>query len=118
MTSTVCLGGASGLLAGVEAAVGALCDGTDPAVLLGSDALGSLGRLTGMARPCPALHSALAGRVAHSKPVRGCGLPAGDHLRPHAPGPAPGRGAGGRPAGPGDQAVEGLAPPYVDRMFG
>ena len=78
MTSTVCLPGAGSLLAAAEAAVGALCDATDPAVLLGSDALGGLARLTVGARQVAALQSALAVRVVESNTWRGRGSATGE----------------------------------------
>ena len=78
MTSTVCLPGAGSLLAAAEAAVGALCDATDPAVLLGSDALGGLARLTVVARQVAALQSALAVRVVESNTWRGRGSATGE----------------------------------------
>ena len=73
MTSTVCLPGAGGLLGAAEAAVGALCGGTDPSVLLGSDAFDALGRLTVVAHQVAALQSALAVRVVDANQWQGRG---------------------------------------------
>ena len=77
MTSTVCLPGAGGLLAAAEVAVGALCRGTDPAVVTGSDAFDGLGRLTVVARQVAALQSALAVRVVDANQWQGRGSPTG-----------------------------------------
>jgi len=78
MTSTALDPGAGGLLATAEAAVGALCEGTDPSVLLGSDALDGLARTAVVVRRLAALQSALAVRVVESNTWRGRGSPTGE----------------------------------------
>jgi hypothetical protein len=66
---------AGGLLAAVEAAVGALCDGTDAAVVTGSDSLDALGRVTVAVRRLAAVQTALAVRVVESNRWQGRGSP-------------------------------------------
>jgi hypothetical protein len=66
---------AGGLLAAVEAAVGALCGGTDVACLTGTDSLDALGRVTVAVRRLAAVQTALAVRVVESNRWQGRGSP-------------------------------------------
>jgi hypothetical protein len=66
---------AGGLLAAVEATVGALCDGTDAACLTGPDALDALARITVAVRQLTAVQTALAVRVVESNRWQGRGSP-------------------------------------------
>jgi hypothetical protein len=75
MASILSLPGAGGLLGAVETAIGALCDGTDPGVVSGADALDGLARLTVAARRSAAVQTSLAVRVVESNMWQGRGSP-------------------------------------------